>query len=471
MLWLTQHQLKSKNVETRRKALEELGRSPPPRALPALRAALDDEDAEVRRLAAAALGRMDDERKLDSLLVALNDRNAEVVKAAIVGLKNTTGERVLTALAPLIHHSDAGVRGQAALNLEAQGWHPSRREEEIWLLVAKGKFGRAAAYGSEAIPALEAVVLSGPYSLCMGAVQALADIDDPRVMRPLLNALRSDDAAVCVAAVDALARMGGSKVIEPITNMLHHRNGQVRLAAVEAFANLGKAAPAEPLRGLLADPVWDVRRMAAEILGRLRDPGAVESLTKALTDSDADVREASAMALGNLGDRRAIGPLVMTLKDSASGVRRIAAAALARIDEDWSISTEAQAAVEKLRPALNDSDPDVRYFVGQLLHDLGATKPESAPAAAAPASPSPARFAAEPDDVSWSSLEKRRKLAVSLFLAILCDADRDLRLAAAESLGRIGDRRAESALVRALQDEDEGVRTAVQQALHELHGD
>jgi HEAT repeat protein len=156
-------------------------------------------------------------------------------------------------------------------------------------------------------------------------------------------------------------------------------------------------------------------------------------------------------------DRRAIGPLVLALKDTASSVRRIAAAALSRIDENWSASPEARAAVEELKPALYDRDPDVRQFVGQLLVNLGAVEPE-------------ATAATTESDMSATTLEKRRKLAVSLFLAILCDADRDLRQAAAEALGRLGERRAESALARTLRDPDVSVRSAVERALQALAG-
>jgi len=201
--------------------------------------------------------------------------------------------------------------------------------------------------------------------------------------------------------------------------------------------------------------MWDVRRAAVETLGRLKDDRAVDALKGTLNDKDADVREATAMALGGLSDRRAIGSLVLALKDSTSGVRRIAAAALSRIDENWSTSPEARAAVEELKPALYDRDPEVRHFVGQLLVSLGAVEPEATP---------------EPTegDMSATTQEKRRKLAVSLFLAILCDPDRDLRQAAAEALGRLGERRAESALARTLRDPDATVRSAAERALQAL---
>jgi HEAT repeat protein len=246
--------------------------------------------------------------------------------------------------------------------------------------------------------------------------------------------------------------VGGSEVTAPILSMLHHKHGHVRLSAIEALGTLGIASAVEPLRSLLSDPLWDVRRAAAETLGRLKDTRGIEALTRTLSDGDADVREAAAIALGNLGERSAIRPLVLALKDSTSGVRRIAAAALSRIDENWSSSPEARAAAEELKSALYDRDSDVRHFVGQLLVGLGTVEPEAAPA------PGGAQ-------VSAASMEKRRNLAVSLFLAILCDADRDLRQAAAESLGRLGERRAEPDLIRAMRDPDPDVRSAAEQAL------
>ena len=457
MLWLTHRQLKSKNVASRRKAVERLCDTPNPHALKALGGALGDEDAEVRRLAAAALGKLEVSDRVGPLLTALHDSDADVQKAAIMALKRTADERVPAALLPLLRHVNAGVRSCAAQVLEFIGWRPSKSEEEMWFLVAKGQCSRMAAFGTAALLPLEMVLNSGPYSLCVAAVQALGEIEDRRVVRLLLKALKSDDAAVCTAAVDALARVGGLEANEPIVGMLRHKNGQVRLAAVEALGSLEVAAAAEPLRALLSDPMWDVRRAAAETLGRLKDERAVDVLTRALADKDADVREATAMALGGMSDRRAIGPLVLALKDSTSSVRRIAAGALSRIDENWSASPEARAAVEELKPALYDRDPDVRHVVGQLLVSLGAVEPEASPKSAA-------------GEVSASAVEKRRKLAVSLFLAILCDADRDLRQAAAEALGRLGERRAESALTRALRDPDAAVRSAAERGLQVLAG-
>ena len=455
MLWLIRRQLKSKNPASRREAAARLGSHSGSQALAAVREALADDDAEVRRLAATALGTIDDISRIELLLLALHDRNAEVQRAAILALRKARDERITAALVPLLRHGDAGVRGSAAQALDTLGWQPANRDDEIWFLVDRGQCSRAASFGVDALAPLEAALSSGTYSLCISAVRALGEIDDRRVVRPLLKALKSEDTAICGAAIDALARIGGPEALEPITEMLRHTTPQVRLAAVESLRTLGVATAIEPLRPLLTDSVWEVRRATVETLGYLKDPRAVEALTPTLSDGDPDVREATAMTLGNLGDRRAIGPLVLALKDLTSGVRRMAAAALSRIDENWRTSPEAQAAIEDLRGGLYDSDSDVRYFIGHLLVRLGAMEPESAVGTAL----------AEPPP---TLAERQRKLAVNLFLAILGDHDRDLRQACAEALGRLGERRAEPSLIRALQDPDPGVRYASERALQAI---
>jgi HEAT repeat protein len=455
MLWLTQRVLRSKNTAARRKAVEQLCDKPRSGSRRVLQKALSDEDAEVRRLAAQALGKLEDERCIEPLLAALRDRDADVVKAVILALKQTPDERVVSSLTPLLRHGDAGVRGHAAQVLEALAWRPADPEDEIWLEAAKGQFARVAAFGPAAVPVLEFVVEASPYGQCVRAVEALGEIRDQRALRPLLGALKSDDAAVCVAALDALWRLGDPRALEPIVATLRHRNAAVRVAAIETLRRLDAVAAVEPLREMLRDSGWDVRRAAAEALGRLRDPRALTALAEALEDADGDVREASAMALGTLGGREAIGPLVLALKDATSGVRRIAAAALSRIDPNWNVSPEAQTAVEKLKSALEQSDSNVRHFVGQLLVNLGEAEPGlTVPPAQAPE-----------EELTVSSSAKRRKLAVSLFVSLLVDADRDLRQAAAEALGRLGDERAKPRLARAVGDADAGVRDAAEQAL------
>ena len=64
--------------------------------------------------------------------------------------------------------------------------------------------------------------------------------------------------------------------------------------------------------------------------------------------------------------------------------------------------------------------------------------------------------------------DHRRAAAANAFVELLGDADRDLRQAAAEALGRIGDCRAIQALAQSLQDPDHWVSVAAAVALDAL---
>lgn len=87
----------------------------------------------------------------------------------------------------------------------------------------------------------------------------------------------------------------------------------------------------KPLIDALKDKHWTVRRIAAEALGRMREPCALKPLILTLKDWVPDVRGAAAEALGRIRDRRAIRPLIDSLKDENSVVRKKAAMALATI--------------------------------------------------------------------------------------------------------------------------------------------
>ncbi|HLH54949.1 MAG TPA: HEAT repeat domain-containing protein [Verrucomicrobiae bacterium] len=449
MLWHILHKLKSKDPEARRAAVEQLCQKPTDRALRVLRAMLEDEDVEVRRLTVKALGKLEVEQRFEALRSALEDRDGEVVQAAAAALKGGPADQLIPVLIRLLQHPFAGARGQAAQTLESFGWRPDNQEEEIHFRVAKAQFFQAAGFGVAAVPALEAALVSSSSAHGAAIVEALAHVGDRSVLRPLFQALKSADPAICIAAISGLTRLEWPEAVPGISALLRNRNAQVRVVAIEALGRFHAVQAANAIAGLLQDSAWEVRREAAETLGRLREDSAVEPLTAALSDSDTDVREAVVIALGNLKNAKAIGPLVLALKDPSSGVRRIAAATLSRIDTDWSRLPEARAAAEELKPALHDHDPGVRHFVGHLLAAMHATEPVAAPEGV----------------IGELDPEQRRKMAVTCFLRVLSDADRDLRLAAVLALSNLAGEGAQAALVRARMDSDPRVRAAAEQAL------
>jgi HEAT repeat protein len=456
MLWLTLRQLRNGTAGTRKNAAQDLYRDPNPRALRALTAAtLTDPDAEVRRLAAAALGRLGHPGRYEPLFKALQDKEPEVIKSAMSGLRRATDERVTRELVPLLHHQNFSVRASAAQTIDTIRWVPGDGEERLWFQIAKGWYDRAAASGAEALPALQLTIQTGPVSAAVRAVGALGRISDRRVIKLLRTCLQSNEVAVRIAAADSLGKVGGGEAVETLTACLRSNQTQVRVASVQALGKL-KAAEATGMIGkMLQDKEWEVRQEAAVALGRLSNPAACEALATALDDSDADVREAGVMALGKIGDRRAVGALVLALKDEVASVRRMAAASLSRIDPDWATLPETRAAAEKLKLAIQNAEPAIRFFVAQLLINLGELAPD-------------AIFGLTPEDHLASPAIKRKRMATNLFIGLLEDPDREVRQAAAESLGKLGGERARQALTRTAGDVDGDVAAAIQMALQAL---
>jgi HEAT repeat protein len=456
MHWLTMRQLKSGTAKSRLKAAKELWREPNPRSLNGLaEALLTDPDSEVRQIAASALGRIHGPERVEPLLKGLQDKDPEVLKSVLLALRRSPDEKVIHFLVPLLRHQDFGVRSSAAQAIDTLRWAPSDREQRIWFAVAKGWYERAAASGAEALPALKLTYETGPVASAIRAVEAMGSISGQAAVKVLCEASRHQEPAVCIAAIGALGKVGGGEAVQALVPSLRHVNPQIRAESARALGILGAAEATAQICNLLEDKEWEVRREAAGALGKLKNPEMVEPLSKVLDDMDGDVREAAALALGGTGDRRAVGPLVLALKDELASVRRIAAAGLSRIDADWVSLPETRASAEKLKVAIQDAEPAVRFFVAQLLVNLGEISPE-------------AFLGFTPGESLGSPAGKRKRMATNIFIALLDDRDRDIRQAAAEALGRLDDDRAQQALTRASGDPDGDVAAATQMALQAL---
>ena len=245
--------LKDNDVEVRRAAVQSLSNFDDPRAIPGFIDALHDSDPEVRGSAASALGSFEDRRAIPGLIGLLKDQNKDVREAALSSLGSFPGEIPVEALVQALGDPDPEVRA-AALGLASR---------------------------------------------------------------------RSDD-----------DKPADPQVVQAVTNLIADPNADVRSEAAEALSSLNlKEAPA----GLLAaakDKNPDVRQHVAEALGAIRDPRAVPSLRDLIQDSNADVRESAVNALGEIRDRAALEALVGALKSPDAAVRRQAAEELGQRDEE-----------------------------------------------------------------------------------------------------------------------------------------
>jgi HEAT repeat protein len=445
-------QLKSANPERRLLAVRRLAAMECPSTLDGLAKAASDSDSRVRVAALAALGDIADARSLELHLRALRDPEAEVRQAAISYVRDDGGENVHVAVSGALRDSDPGVRWQAARFLQRSAWHPKDIEDEIWLAIGRGHFMRAASLGAAAIQPLEQVLQGDGCSQDAAIVEALGTIPDERVLKSIRRSLKSPDHVVCFSAIGALANAGGSNVVSDLVLLFKHKDPNIRTAAIEAAARLDFQNHVDAFRDCLKDPMWDVRCAAAAALSKVTDSASVDALVGMLKDPNVDVRTAAAAALGSIGDPRAIGPLVIALKDGESETRKMAGAALTRIDTKWAESDAARKLAPELRNALGSGDWAVRRAASYVLERLGERQ-----------------TAAEPPDTNMATPARRRQVAVvTVFTELLRDVDADLRLAAAESLGRLGDAHVRSPLMTALSDADKAVRLAAAQALADL---
>jgi HEAT repeat protein len=131
-----------------------------------------------------------------------------------------------------------------------------------------------------------------------------------------------------------------------------------------------------------------------------------------------------------------------------------------------------ESTLHRLKGLLNDHDEHIRDQAAAVLSHLGDESSEQALAASFMATPwsTPER---EPTELSHESKPQTRATLhhgknIDPLLTALCDPVADVRLAAAEALGKVGDRSVTPALSQALQDGDSRVRAAAARAMGEI---
>eukprot|EP00931_Biecheleriopsis_adriatica_P066287 TRINITY_DN40680_c0_g1_i1.p1 TRINITY_DN40680_c0_g1~~TRINITY_DN40680_c0_g1_i1.p1 ORF type:complete len:971 (-),score=181.44 TRINITY_DN40680_c0_g1_i1:341-3136(-) len=287
----------------------------------------------------------------------------------------------------------------------------------------------------------------------------------------------------------------------------------------EADAQRAAMAPSvvPVLKARVSDDCEDVRRVAAQSLasfGRHAEP-AVPVLIMHLNDHSADVRQATAASLGTLASvaRSALFTLMEHLEDESKGVRQAVSQSLGQLCWEHRLWTEAPRALTGLIDRLADEDAGVRksaatslglsgMFCGSsvlssLAKCLASDASEEVREAAAKAIGQVGLYSGFFDDtVAEASLEAAKALSTCLqdesilvrrasiaacgmmtvhaekavpgLRKCLGDTDhKDLRLLAAETLGKLGRRAGAAALDLGitLRDPDLQVRKAAASAI------
>ncbi|RZB32933.1 MAG: hypothetical protein AEth_00279 [Candidatus Argoarchaeum ethanivorans] len=181
---------------------------------------------------------------------------------------------------------------------------------------------------------------------------------------------------------------------------------------------------------LLKNKDWLIRDKAAEALGEIGDTRAVEPLIRALKDKDWFVRNKAAKALGIIGDTRAVEPLIQVMKTEDICDRGIAAKALDRIG--WEPTDDVEKAYYLIAKRQWDELPRLgETVIEPLMLFIRSDSPDQ--------------------DEAIRTLGKIRDgRAVKYFILLLNYNQYDVRDAAAEALGEIGNEKAVEPLIQAL---------------------
>jgi HEAT repeat protein len=255
---------------------------------------------------------------------------------------------------------------------------------------------------------------------------------------------------------------------------------RLRTALHEAVVSLDDKITIALLDHTLADPETEIRQEAAGILGDLKDVRALPPLIRALSDRSEAVQETAVKGLKQLDDRAAIAALVPKLSASASTVQWQAALALKSLG--WRPKTESEqihffVALGEFKQLVNFGPAAVRPLVAVLASSASSKKIAAAKTLGEIGDPAAVRSLQmalrDADSLVRSAavyaIERAgfREAAPSLVLT-LKDSVRNVRLAAALALGSIGDAQTVEPLIKALDDKDWEIRHAALESLGKL---
>ncbi len=289
----------------------------------------------------------------------------------------------------------------------------------------------------------------------------------PAAAGSLIRLLASEDTMLRMTAVRVLSRMDQT-VDEALFQALRDDRWKVRVAAVSVLAHHKSDVVVTHLLPILKDPHPAGRSASARALGRIGDARATDGLIPLMRDTQRVVRKSAVTALGQIGDPRAVVALTATIEDDDT-VKREVAIALARIG---------QPAVQPLAAIVGDKTrtPSSRQAAALALREIAATK--TVPSIAASGSALGVALRDENTIVRQAAADALVVIGqpvVDVVRTALLGAHHPVvRAKAAEILGRSGSAttwyaEAVDALVLALDDREESVRTAVRKALVRIH--
>lgn len=272
----------------RRGAISRLSEAEDEKVINALIEALGHDNPVIRVGVCTVLGAKQAIKALPRLVRSLEDDNEGVRIEALKGLDQMNDPRIVNPLIIALGNSSREVRTIAAQMLKRWGIN----------------FGEALRDALEKKP---------------GAIKALMEMEDSRVIAPLLKARTGKMIEYRWSAHEALSQMGDFAV-EPFIQVLSSNNYRIKVQVAGYLGKLGDSRALKPLEKLLDDDNIDVKKSALIALGALGEPESFEKIAGALEDEK--LRISAVEALGLFGGYRALEFLIRMFSTDDNEVRR-----------------------------------------------------------------------------------------------------------------------------------------------------
>jgi HEAT repeat protein len=481
--------------------IDVLGRSGDVRVLPTLLKLAADPlyGAEAVR----ALARLGDPAAVPALIELLARANESLVRSIAVALvaifeqserRFGTGVAVERALADSPRIGD--VRQQLTQSLKR-----ADASEQIAISQALALIGE-----ESAVPSL-LTLLNGPPAVAQVAASSLKRLGtmaeapviealrngtsaQRRLLVPILSGrlaardelvgcLEDDDPTVRALSADALARASDPAAVPALFRLLADGDARVAQAALGAIQSLGSAQTEQLAIAAARSSDPRMRAGGLRIIGYFGYPAGLDALSDAAHSDDERIRDAAIAGLPFVDDARALSLLLDSSRHASARTRTAAVRALGHSGGESHV-------LDRLRGALGDSDPWVRYYACQALGKLKDDSSTDAIAALLEDTSGQVRVAAvealahlrgqrafevlsgvsgsADADLHRAALValgiSKRPEALPKLLAALNAPNPATRLVAVSALAELGSPDAIPAIARATGDADEGVRAS-----------
>ncbi len=226
--------LKDSDLTVQARAIETLIKIHDPDVVKYLIDILQDESEYIRRAAVEVLNEVGDASAIKDLLNAMRDKDWWVKVRAADALGTIGGPKVVDAIVEIINDKDEFLRRTAVeilntLKDERAVSHLIKAlADEDWWVRERAADALANMGCTDAVPALIKMMQKQPKSVIV-AIKALAQLQDPAAIDPLLKLLKSDDEDIKKEAIQALKR---------VTN--EQNSARVKKALNESIASANK---------------------------------------------------------------------------------------------------------------------------------------------------------------------------------------------------------------------------------------